>query len=57
VLNEQGFDRDWIEMALAHSDDSVRGAYNSALYLDQRKTMLQWWADRLDEWRIEGMWE
>jgi integrase len=57
VLNEQGFNRDWIEMALAHSDDSVRGAYNAALYLDQRKAMLQWWADRLDEWRIEGMWE
>lgn len=57
VLNEQGFNRDWIEMALAHSDDSVRGAYNAALYLDQRKSMLQWWSDRLDEWRIEGMWE
>lgn len=50
VLNEQGFNRDWIEMALAHSDDSVRGAYNAALYLEQRRGMLQWWGDL-----IEGM--
>jgi integrase len=56
-LNEQGFNRDWIEMALAHSDNTVRGAYNAAQYIEQRKTILQFWADRLDEWRIEGMWE
>ncbi len=43
-------------VVLAHSDDSVRAAYNSALYLEQRRGMLQAWADRLDEWRIEGMW-
>lgn len=55
VLNEHGFNRDWIEVALAHSDDSVRGAYNAAAYLDQRRIMLQWWADWVDEWRFEGM--
>jgi integrase len=34
---------DWIEMALAHRvKDPVRGAYNRALYLDERRTMLQW---------------
>ncbi len=57
TLNEAGFNRDWIEVSLAHSDDSVRGAYNAALYLEQRATLLQWWADRLDQWRIDGMLE
>lgn len=39
---------DWIEMALAHSDeDEVRGAYNSALYLSPRRRMLQQWADMI----------
>lgn len=39
---------DWIEMALAHSDeDEVRGAYNSALYLSPRRRMLQRWADMI----------
>lgn len=52
MLNEQGFNRDWIERQLAHVDgDSVRGAYNAALYLEGRRTMMQWWADRLDELR------
>ena len=39
---------DWIEMALARSDeDEVRGAYNSALYLSPRRRMLQQWADMI----------
>lgn len=55
ILNEQGFNRDWIEVSLAHSDDTVRGTYNAAAYLDQRRDMLAWWADRVDDWRLEGM--
>lgn len=40
---------DWVEMALAHTDeDEVRGAYNSALYLSPRRRMLQDWADLID---------
>ncbi|MBH0113279.1 tyrosine-type recombinase/integrase [Novosphingobium sp. YJ-S2-02] len=48
--NETGlYNSDWIEMALAHSEnDSVRAAYNSAVYLPQRQKMLQDWADFLD---------
>jgi integrase len=39
---------DWVEMALAHSDeDEVRGAYNSALYLSPRRRMLQQRADMI----------
>jgi integrase len=48
ILNEQGFNRDWIEMALAHAPQGVRHDYNKALYLDGRREMLQWYADRLD---------
>ncbi len=57
ILNESGlFERDWIELALAHQErDSVRAAYNSALYLSQRRNMLEWWAQYLDNRRAEGM--
>jgi len=48
ILNEHGFNRDWIEMALAHVPQGVRHDYNKALYLEQRREMLQWYADRLD---------
>jgi integrase len=48
ILNEKGFNRDWIEMALAHVPQGVRHDYNKALYLEQRREMLQWYADRLD---------
>lgn len=48
VLNEAQFNRDWIEMQLAHADNSVRGVYNAAEWLSGRREMLQWWADYLD---------
>lgn len=49
LLNEQGWNRDWIEKQLAHDeDDDVRAAYNAAEYLPGRRKMLQWWCDRLD---------
>jgi integrase len=47
VLNEQGFNRDWIEMQLAHVEGGVRGVYNAAEYLAGRRIMMQWWADWL----------
>jgi len=49
VLNEAGFNRDWIERQLAHVDaDEVRAAYNAAEYLTQRRGMMEWWSDYLD---------
>lgn len=46
VLNEQGFDADVIEAALAHiGQNEVRNAYNRANYLDRRKPLMQWWSD------------
>jgi integrase len=50
ILNENGFARDVIERQLAHSErDKVRAAYNYAQYLPERRKMMQWWADYLDE--------
>lgn len=52
ILNENGFNADWIEMALAHvSGNKIRGIYNHALYLPERRKMMQWWADHLDSLR------
>jgi integrase len=43
---------DWVERCLAHvPEDQVRAAYNAAEYLPQRRRLLQWWADWLDERR------
>lgn len=50
ALNEKGFEADWIERQLAHGDpDDIRGTYNKAMYLPQRKQMMQAWADLLDQ--------
>lgn len=50
ALNEKGFEPDWVERQLAHGDpDEIRGTYNKAVYLDQRRKMMQEWADYLDE--------
>ncbi|MDR1650552.1 MAG: integrase arm-type DNA-binding domain-containing protein [Synergistaceae bacterium] len=52
LLNENGFNVDWIERQLAHIEgNSVRAAYNYAEYLPERRRMMQWWADYLDELR------
>jgi integrase len=55
ILNELGYDRAHIEMQLAHAPkNEVEGAYNKALYLPQRRIMMQGWADFLDEARSSG---
>ncbi|MBT3448925.1 MAG: tyrosine-type recombinase/integrase [Bacteroidetes Order II. Incertae sedis bacterium] len=50
ILNESGlFDFDAIERQLSHQDrDDVRAAYNRAKYMNERRRMMQWWADKLD---------
>jgi integrase len=51
ILNELGFNSDWIEKCLAHEDGrSSRGVYNKAEYGEQRRHMLQEWADMIDAW-------
>ncbi|MES1937537.1 tyrosine-type recombinase/integrase [Salinisphaera hydrothermalis] len=54
LLNEVGFNRDWIEKCLAHEDGrSSRSIYNKAEYAEQRRHMLQEWANMIDAW-IDG---
>lgn len=48
LLHEREFNTDWIEAQLAHSDGSIRGVYNAARYLRQRRTMMQWWSDFIE---------
>ena len=49
LLNEQGWSPDAIERQLCHMPrDAVRAAYNRAQYLEERRRMMQAWADYLD---------
>ena len=50
MLNEKGFNADAIERQLSHMErNKIRGAYtHHAQYLDDRKEIMQWWADYLD---------
>ena len=53
LLNETGFRGEVIEMALAHREkNAIRGAYNHAQYLEERRQMLQWYADHLDALKV-----
>jgi integrase len=53
LLNEQGWSPDAIERQLCHMPrDAVRAAYNRAQYLEERRRMMQAWADYLDSLRI-----
>ncbi|QSX39773.1 integrase domain-containing protein [Shewanella cyperi] len=50
TLNEQGFDWDVVEAALAHTDkNQVRSAYNRASYLERRREMMCWWSNFIQE--------
>lgn len=50
LLHEAGFNSDWIEKCLAHEQRGVRAVYNKAEYAEQRREMLQSWADMVDGW-------
>lgn len=48
TLNEESFDPDVIEAALAHIDkNEVRRAYNRAEYLEQRRKLMCWWSEHI----------
>ncbi len=54
-LNELGFPADWIERQLAHTEpNAVRRTYNHAEHLEDRRRMMQQWADMLDTWKQGG---
>lgn len=48
ILNENGFDSQHVEAQLSHVKEGVRGVYDKSTYLEQRKVMMQWYADHLD---------
>jgi integrase len=53
-LNEMGWRPDLIERQLAHVEkDNIRATYNRAVYLNERRQMLQAWADHLDALRTQ----
>jgi integrase len=56
LLNESGkWNADAIERQLAHApQDKTRAAYNAAAHMPERRRMLQWWADYLDELRANA---
>jgi integrase len=52
LLSEQGWSVDAIERQLAHVEgNSVRAAYHRSEHLDERRRMMQAWADYLDKLR------
>lgn len=53
-LYEKGYEEDWIELQLAHADENkTKASYNHAKHLENRRKMLQDWADIVDSWRNE----
>ena len=52
LLNERGCRPDVIEAQLAHKGaDKIRAVYNRAQYMEDRRQLMQEWADYLDELR------
>ncbi len=50
ILNETGYRPDVIERQLAHKErNKVRASYNQAEYLEERREMMQQWADMVDD--------
>jgi integrase len=49
ALHEIGYPKSWIDAQLSHADpDRISASYNHAEYVEQRRAMMQDWADRLD---------
>jgi len=49
ALNELGYPKKWVDAQLSHADpDKTSATYNHAEYVEQRRVMMQDWADRLD---------
>src|SRR5258708_39483217 len=55
ILHEQGYNHEHIELQLAHAPhNEVSAAYNHALYLGPRTSMMQEWADFLEQTQRGG---
>ena len=51
ILNESGlFQQNWIEAQLSHTDkNKTRASYNHADYINQRREMMQWWGNYIQD--------
>ena len=55
ILNLKGFNKDFIELQLAHKlQNEIRDAYMHTKFLGARREMAQWWADYLDALATDG---
>ena len=54
LLHENGWSSDVVEKALNHTIGGVRGVYNRAEYATQRREMLQFWADLIEQQIANG---
>lgn len=55
IMNEHGWNPEWIERQLAHVDSNkVRAAYNAAEFLADRTRLMQWWSDWLETTELLG---
>lgn len=50
ILNECGFNPDAIERQLAHAErNKIRAAYHRSEYMEERRKMMGWWGNYLDQ--------
>ena len=47
-IHIHGIRSDVIERQLAHVDNSIRGVYNKALYIEERRELMKWWSEFLN---------
>lgn len=48
-INDHKIRSELIELQLAHTTSTVRETYNKALYLNERRKLLEWWSNFLDD--------
>ncbi|WP_418648331.1 tyrosine-type recombinase/integrase [Thauera butanivorans] len=48
LLREHDWDKQFVDAQLSHKEKGTAGDYNHAIYLPQRRVMMQWYADYLD---------
>jgi integrase len=50
LLNKMGYNPDWIERQLSHQEkNKIRAAYHREQYLEERRGMMQYWSDYIDQ--------
>lgn len=52
LLREHGWPKQFVDAQLSHKETGIAGDYNHAIYLAQRRLMMQWYADYLDALKV-----